>query len=73
MNKKSSQDARRKALSAILQQIMKGTYDSSTVPLEKLTQTHTSARQEYQIPTERDTNNYEYTDVGQMNSSEEPF
>ncbi len=65
--------ARRKILSAIVEHIMKGTYDSSYVPLDKLMQMHTSVRQEYQPPYERDTYNYGYTDVAQMNSNEKSF
>jgi hypothetical protein len=67
------QNTRREILSMILKNILAGSYDSSYVPLDKLLQMHTSVRQEYQPPYQRDTYNYGYTDIGQMNSSEKAF
>jgi len=73
MNDKLPPKERQRILSAIIQEIMSGAYDSSQVPLDKLMQMHTNVRQEYQAPFERDTRNYGYTDIGQMNSNEKPF
>lgn len=49
---------------------MSGKYDSSDIPLDRLMQGYIGPRQEYQPLYERDSHNYGYTDVGQMNSSE---
>ena len=70
---KEPQKFRRQILSAIIDSIIAGKYDSSYVPLDKLMQMHTSVRNEYQAPYNRDTYNYQYTDVAQMNSNEQAF
>lgn len=69
----SNQTHRRQILAAIVKLIKAGEYDSSYIPLDKLMQLHTSVRNEYQAPFNRDTYNYGYTDIGQMNSNEKSF
>jgi hypothetical protein len=64
-------ETRKQILSEIVKQIINGTYDSSTIPFERLMQPHTGARNEYIAPWERDSLNYDYTDVGQIGAIEE--
>jgi hypothetical protein len=68
-----NQTNRRQILSAIVKLIQAGKYDSSYVPLEQLMKTQLSERNEYQAPFDRDTYNYGYTDIGQMNANEKAF
>ena len=61
---------RQECLKHIVDLIKSGKWDSSSVPLEKLFQTYTDTRQEYQPPYQRDALNYGYEDIGQMGYDE---
>jgi hypothetical protein len=59
---------RKQILSIILKYIMSGKYNSSTVPLNKLIEGHTCAREEYQSPYDRDSYNSGYMTLSEISA-----
>lgn len=64
---------RRQLLAKILKQILSGQFNSYFPPLDELMQMHTSVRQEYQAPVQRDTNNYGYMNTWDIGANEKSF
>lgn len=64
---------RRKLLAEIVKKIRSGKFNSSSISLDELLPLHTSVRQEYQSPASRDTNDYGFMNVWEMDANEKEF
>lgn len=64
---------RRKILKILVDRINKGEFDSFYPTLEQLFRLHTSNRQEYVPPYQRDTDNYGYMNGWEMGANDESF
>jgi hypothetical protein len=67
---KNKDPSRKQKLLALIERIEKGEFDSSPVILDKLFNQN-APRMQYVSPLDRGTQNYGYTDIGEMSGSTE--